>query len=183
MKCNSCETTAKNFGTNGGHRSGSSGELQHVIFSLSVSTLMDKNDNSLCILVSLACDIFTQYTTLHFVLSISTQLSLKYMGFCSAFFNTLHTLEPKQHYAAPVSPLASLTVTTGRDRGEHGGCRVFPGSAEVNIKAALFTLSLHLLLDLFELCSHVSSSQPPATTCPWGVMDWAPTDPHSTGLM
>lgn len=63
------------------------------------------------------------------------------------------------------------------------GWRVFPGSAKVNIKAAVFALRLHLPLDLFELGGRVSSSQPPATIspfmCPQGVIGRAPTDPHS----
>lgn len=42
------------------------------------------------------------------------------------------------------------------------GWRVFPGSAKVNIKAAVFALRLHLPLDLFELGGRVSSSRPPA---------------------
>ncbi len=58
-------------------------------------------------------------------LVISPSLSLKYMGYCWVF-STHHRFwritGPEQHYAAPVSPLASLPVTTG----EHGGLQSFP---------------------------------------------------------
>lgn len=108
----------------------------------------------------------------------------------SSHWNTWHiVLFPHQHVTHSGAALCSTCKSTclpaynRRQRRGCGGCRVFPGSAEENIKAALFALSLHLLLDLFELGGHVSSSRPPATTCPRGAIDWAPTDPHSMGLM
>lgn len=118
-------------------------------------------------------DIFIHYTTLPSMQSINALLSLKYMGYCEGFFNTdhrfRHITEPLQHCAAPVSPLASLPVTTGEGgwAGEVRAVGVFPGSAKVNIKAGLFSLCLHLLHHLFELGGHVSSSLPPATIPPF----------------
>lgn len=66
-------------------------------------------------------------------------------------------------------------------QAQAGGSRVFPGSAELNIKAALFALSPHLLLHLFELGGRVSGSQPPPQpSCPWGAIGWVLTDACGT---